>query len=59
MPKYKDYVNKMIRENQVLFDAFGDLHDQYQLDQNNLQERFNSEGKKVLEVIIEYENKLC
>lgn len=49
----------MLEQNRKLFDAFRKLHDEYQLDQDSLQERFNSEGEKVMGVVREWENKLC
>jgi hypothetical protein len=49
----------MISENKVIFDKFTQLHFEYSINQEKLQDKFNREGKKVLEVIREYENRLC
>jgi hypothetical protein len=57
--KYKEYVQKMLSENKELFDEFRKLHDDYALNPNHLQDKFNKEGSKILEIIHEYENRLC
>ena len=59
MTKYKQYFDKMISENKEAFAEFRLLHDKYALDEDGLQDEFNKEGKKVLNIIREYENKLC
>ncbi|OGM10408.1 hypothetical protein A2Z67_02905 [Candidatus Woesebacteria bacterium RBG_13_36_22] len=59
MVKYKEYFQKMLRENRKLFDEFKKIHDNYALNSDGLQEEFNKQGEKVLEVIREYENRLC
>jgi hypothetical protein len=58
-PKYKEYFQKMLDENKEAFDAFAKLHMDYSLDQATLQEKFNMEGEKIMEIVREYENKLC
>jgi hypothetical protein len=57
--KYKEYFEKMLAENKEIFDSFAHLHMEYSLDQVGNQVKFNSEGAKVLEVVREYENRLC
>lgn len=57
--KYKEYFDRMLQNNKNVFDKFNKLYNEYIKDQDNLQSRFNSEGKLVLEVIREWENKLC
>lgn len=42
-----------------MFEKFQRLHDRYALDEERWQEKFNKEGEKILNVIREYENKLC
>lgn len=59
MPKYKDYVLRMINENKQVFDEFRTLHDRYALDVDNLQAEFNQKGEIIREIIREYENRLC
>ena len=43
----------------ISFDEFKKLHGKYVLSSNGLQEEFNKQGEKVLEVVREYENRLC
>ncbi|HCR35636.1 hypothetical protein A2130_00940 [Candidatus Woesebacteria bacterium GWC2_33_12] len=57
--KYKDYFDRMILTNKSKFDDFNKLYNQYIKDQGNLQDKYNTEGKKILEIIREWENKLC
>ena len=59
MPKYKDYVNKMIEDNQEVFDEFKSIHAKYHLDPTTHQKEFNSMGKNIQELVREYENRLC
>jgi len=59
MVKYKEYVQKMLDENVQIFGEFRKIHDKYSLSPNGLQEEFNKKGGDVLEIIREYENKLC
>ena len=59
MTKYKEYVLKMLEENKEVFDDFRKIHDAYSLNPDSLQEKFNKEGKKILEITHEYENRLC
>lgn len=59
MTKYKEYFERMITTEKELFDDFTKLHMKYSLDQDGMQEQFNKEGAKVLEVIREWEKKLC
>lgn len=59
MTKYKEYYEKMLNNNKELFENFQRLHDRYVLDEEKWQEKFNEEGEKILDVVREYENKLC
>ena len=59
MVKYKKYFQKMLEDNQGIFDSFKRLHDSYALNPDSLQDDFNKEGEKVIKVIREYENRLC
>ena len=49
----------MIEENKDLFAKFAAVHAAYGLDEEKNQAEFNREGEKVLEVIRNWENKLC
>lgn len=49
----------MLDENKTLFAEFGKIHKLYEQDEEKWQEKFNSEGAKVIEVLRDYENRLC
>ncbi len=49
----------MLEDNKEIFDAFRSLHDNYGLNPDSHQKEFNTLGEKVLEIIREYENRLC
>lgn len=57
--KYKDYFDRMINTNKNIFNNFNKLYNEYIKDQDNLQEKYNKEGRAVLDIIREWENKLC
>ena len=59
MTKYKEYYQRMVDANVKLFDDFTTLHNRYRLDMGNLQIEFNKLGEKVMDVIREWEQKLC
>lgn len=59
MTKYREYFLKMIEENKSVFADFQNVHDAYSLDEKKWQEKFNLEGAKVLDIVRDYENKLC
>lgn len=59
MTKYKEYFERMLTTEKEKFDVFTKLHMQYSLDQDGQQAQFNTEGTKIVEVIREWENKLC
>ncbi|OGM11030.1 hypothetical protein A2Z22_04165 [Candidatus Woesebacteria bacterium RBG_16_34_12] len=59
MTKYRQYFQKMLSDNQEIFASFRLLHDNYALDQEKWQEEFNLKGEKILEIVREYENRLC
>ena len=59
MTKHKQYAQRMLKINKSLFSSFKKLHDKYEQNPDKWQEKFNTEGEKVLQIIREYENKLC
>ena len=59
MPKYKEYVQRMIEANKELFEKFSKLENKYSQDQDTHQEEFNKLGEKVILVAKEWESKLC
>ena len=58
MTKYKEYYLKMLEDNKELFDEFKKVHDKYQKN-DSIQEEYNQAGKPVIEIIREYEDRLC
>jgi hypothetical protein len=59
MTKYKEYFLKMLEENNEVFTEFEKLHNLYSSDEDKYQDQYNKEGAKVLDLVREYENKLC
>jgi len=57
--KYKEYFQKMKDENQELFEKFAAIHEQYKLNKQVNQAKFNDIGKQVVELIREWERRLC
>lgn len=58
MPKYKQIFQKMLETEKEAFDAFREIHDRYALNPEQLQEIFNKEGEKIMQIIKAYEDKL-
>lgn len=59
MTKYKEYVEKMLASDPELFRQFDLVHAQYHLEPEKYSEEFNRLGETVLDLIHEYENRLC
>ena len=61
MTKYKEYIQRMIETNKAAFDNFRRIHDEYCLsaNQEGLQDKYNEEGVKIMEIIEEWEQRLC
>ncbi len=55
METFKEMVSKYEKE----FDKFQELHDKYEIDPRSWQEEFNREGAKIMEIVRDYENRLC
>lgn len=49
----------MIRDNKELFENFKDIHDHYVFEPQKYQKVFNQYGKEILDIVQEYENRLC
>lgn len=49
----------MLDSEQKLFEKFKIIHDKYSLNQDKWQDEYNKEGEKILEVVREWENRLC
>lgn len=59
MTKYRKYFEMMLSENKELFAQFKKLHDYYAANPSRYQLAYNIEGAKVVDVIREYERRLC
>jgi len=59
MTKYKQFFDDMLARNRELFIKFKITHDMYASDPKSWKEQFNDEGRQVLQIIREYENRLC
>lgn len=57
--KYIDIFNEMVTKYEKEFDTFQELHDKYEKNPQKWQDEFNSEGAKIMEIVREYENRLC
>ncbi|KKQ75493.1 MAG: hypothetical protein US96_C0010G0009 [Candidatus Woesebacteria bacterium GW2011_GWB1_38_5b] len=49
----------MLEQNKSIFDEFKKLHDEYALNPDTLQKKYNEKGKKVMEIVRLYEDRLC
>ena len=59
MTKYRQFVQTMMEENKELFDEFKPIHDAYVLNPQANQGKYNAIGSDVMDVIREYERRLC
>ncbi len=57
--KYKEIFEEMVAKHEKEFDTFQELHDKYEKDPQKWQSEFNREGGKIMEIVREYENRLC
>lgn len=59
MTKYRAAVQQMLEENKELFDEFKPIHDAYVVNPAANQAKYNAIGVTVMDVIRDYERKLC
>jgi len=59
MQKYQEYYQKMVDENHEIFTKFFDVHDRYSANAIATQDEFNTVGRDIIEIIREYERRLC
>ncbi|MCL4200608.1 hypothetical protein KJZ67_04720 [Patescibacteria group bacterium] len=59
MTKYRAAVQQMLDENRELFEEFKPIHDAYVLNPAANQSKYNTIGSTVMDVIRDYERKLC
>lgn len=59
MTKYKSLVDQLYKENQTVFAAFRPVHDLFAQNQKAYSAQFNLLGKPVMDLVLQYEKKLC
>ena len=59
MRQYQETYEVMIDENKALFDSFFRIHEEYVLHPDVSQQQFNEIGRRVQDVIHDYERRLC
>lgn len=59
MTLYKQLIKEMYLAHAAAFKDFDDLHQKYQDNQKKLQPKFNQEGMKLKEIMLQYEKRLC
>lgn len=59
MSKFTELYNQMTREHNELFTEFKTIHDNFKADKDRYRDEFNKVGKKVLEIMQDYEQRLC
>lgn len=57
--KYKQYFTQMSEENQELFNQFDEIHAGYKADRKAWSKKFHEVGGKVVEIMKDWERKLC
>jgi len=57
--KYKQYFNMMLEDHKELFENFKDIHDHFVMEPEKYKKVFNQYGKEILEIVQDYENRLC
>lgn len=59
MTKYKQYYQDMMDKHAEVFSAFKVVHDRFALDPETWAEKFHTQGREVLDIIRDYERRLC
>ena len=59
MTKYKQYFQQMLEANQAVFTDFKKVHDLFAADQKTNEAEFNEKGEIVMEIIRDWEKRLC
>lgn len=57
--KYKQYYQQMMEAHGEEFAAFRPIHDGYVHDRKAWSARFHSEGQKILDIVREWDRRLC
>ena len=59
MTKYQQIFLQMLSEHETEFAKFKEIHDLYSTNQTKYSTKFDELGKPIVEIIREYEGKLC
>lgn len=59
MTKYQEYFQKMMEDRFIQFDRFREIHDNYLKDPEKWKAQFNKEGALILDIIRDWERRLC
>lgn len=59
MTKYQEYFQKMMEDRFTQFERFREIHENYQKDPEKWKVVFNREGALILDIVREWERKLC
>lgn len=59
MTKYQQIFLQMLNDHEKEFSDFKVVHDNYAKDQKKWEDEFNKAGKPIVEIVREYETKLC
>ena len=59
MTKYQKYFTDMLDKHTQIFKQFKEVHDKYAQDSEKYKTEFNQIGSQVMDIIREYENRLC
>lgn len=59
MTKYKQYFQEMLADQKKVFDDFKKIHDLFESDRMKYQEEFNRQGAVVMDIIHDWEKRLC
>lgn len=57
--KYQKYFQLMVEKNKKLFDDFQVVHNGFALNPEKWEDRFHTNGREVLDVIRDWERRLC
>lgn len=57
--KFKEVFKEMVTKYEKEFDDFQELHDRYEKEPKKFQSEYNREGEKIMEIIRDYEDRLC
>jgi len=58
-PKYKSFIDQMYKDHKACFASFKVIHDNFALDRKKWRKDFDKQGSSVLDIMRDYEHKLC